>query len=700
MRTATRKPGTGQVTGRASSEDERPRTAQYRAGTARSIAGLAGCCVAAVGLAIFAGWLLDVPLLRGSFSGREMTPGTAIGFVATGGALLLTISAPNRVQRRSARLLAALAIVIGALTALAHLIGHSPDITGLLFPSTGSTNTVAPAASQAQAASEFIWLGSALLLLNTAHGAKNRLVGAIAGTSFVITLLATVGYILGTSGLAGIPGTTTVVFSTAITFLLLSAGIVAAGSTAIFGGVLTTGGPGGVVLRRLLPTSAVAFPAFGWLVLEGERHGLYSLASGLAWFVLVSTLVLALTAFSLAKRLNQLDLQGRAAAAKAERLAALVDASNEAIMSSDDHGIITSCNRACEGLYGYAEAELIGRSIAILSPTEKRAEQLQLMEAAARGDLTVERDTQRLHKNGSLLDVSLTLSGITKGGSLGGYCAVTRDIGRRVLEHDQLETAVRLRTHELSRSRAETLHSLALAAEYHDYETAEHTHRVGQNAALVATALGLPASSVELIRQAAPLHDVGKIGIPDRILLKPAALTPEELDVMKEHTILGSRLLARSDSPVLQLGTRIALAHHERWNGEGYPAGLAGEAIPIEARIVAVVDAFDAMAHDRPYRSAFTIDEAVGEILRCSGTQFDPRVVAAFRSLFAGSASPDVGNTRSRSEHNRTPGAPEHAPLDHSDDQREAADHRQATRPARARNRGLPIGPERVRVSV
>jgi putative two-component system response regulator len=238
-----------------------------------------------------------------------------------------------------------------------------------------------------------------------------------------------------------------------------------------------------------------------------------------------------------------------------------------------------------------------------------------------------------VHKNGALLDVSVTLSRIMEGGVFDGYCAVTHDIAKRVLARGQLEAAVRDRTHELSRSRAETLHSLALAAEYRDYETAEHTERVGEGAALLAAQLGLPASFVELIHQAAPLHDVGKIGIPDQILLKPAALTPEEFDVMKEHTILGSRLLARSDSPVLQLGERIALAHHERWDGMGYPAGLAGEAIPIAARIVAVVDAFDAITHDRPYRSACSIDEGIAQISACSGTQFDPSVAEAFLEL-------------------------------------------------------------------
>jgi HD-GYP domain-containing protein (c-di-GMP phosphodiesterase class II) len=263
--------------------------------------------------------------------------------------------------------------------------------------------------------------------------------------------------------------------------------------------------------------------------------------------------------------------------------------------------------------------------MSVLSPPEKHAEQRRLMDAAVRGDVTTERDTQRLHKNGTLLDVSVTLSRIIEAGSFHGYCAVTHDITRQVLARGQLEATVRDRTHELSRSRAETLHSLALAA--------EHTERVGENAALLAAHLGFPASFVALIRHAAPLHDVGKIGIPDHILLKPAALTPEEFNVMKEHTILGSRLLARSDSGVLQLGESIALAHHERWDGEGYPAGLSGKAIPVAARIVAVVDAFDAMTHDRPYRSGCSADEAVTEISRGSGTQFDPQVVEAFLEL-------------------------------------------------------------------
>ncbi len=344
--------------------------------------------------------------------------------------------------------------------------------------------------------------------------------------------------------------------------------------------------------------------------------------------------VLTVAVRSLAKRLNVLEVdERRQAAVKVARLAALVDASNEAIMSSDHHGVIVTCNPAAEKLYGYSEAEIIGQPASVLSPPELRDEQRRLMQAAERGDVTVECDTQRQRKDGSLVDVSVTLSRIMESGRFRGYCAVTRDITGRVRSRDQLEETVRDRTHELVRSRAETLKSLALAVAYRDYDTAEHTERVGQRAAELAIGLGLSVGDAELIRQAAPLHDVGKIGIPDHILLKPSALTEEEFGVMKEHTVLGARLLARSDSEVLRLGESIALTHHERWDGSGYPAGLPGRAIPITGRIVAVVDAFDAMTRDRPYRSASPVQEALAEIERCSGTQFDPRVAGIFVRL-------------------------------------------------------------------
>jgi putative two-component system response regulator len=198
----------------------------------------------------------------------------------------------------------------------------------------------------------------------------------------------------------------------------------------------------------------------------------------------------------------------------------------------------------------------------------------------------------------------------------------------------ELEDRVRERTQELDEARHEVLEHLALAAEYRDDDTHQHTWRVGQMSALLAQLLGLGEKEVELIRSAAPLHDVGKIGISDLILLKPGRLTFEEFEVMKTHTTIGVKILSRSAHSVLQLAAEIALTHHERWDGTGYLHGLKGEDIPVAGRIVAIADVFDALTHERPYKKAWSAPEAMGEIGRASGHQFDPAVVAAFERLY------------------------------------------------------------------
>jgi putative two-component system response regulator len=196
-----------------------------------------------------------------------------------------------------------------------------------------------------------------------------------------------------------------------------------------------------------------------------------------------------------------------------------------------------------------------------------------------------------------------------------------------------LEQRVDERTRELTSARMEILERLAVASEYRDDDTGEHSQRIGRTSALLARALGLPDDLVKLIRLAAPLHDIGKIGVPDQILLKPGKLTPEEFSLMKNHVNIGAFILSRSHSRLLQVGERIALTHHEWWDGSGYASGLAGEQIPIEGRIVALADVFDALAHDRPYKAAWPMEQAVQEIVRLSGTQFDPAVVKAFEIL-------------------------------------------------------------------
>ena len=179
----------------------------------------------------------------------------------------------------------------------------------------------------------------------------------------------------------------------------------------------------------------------------------------------------------------------------------------------------------------------------------------------------------------------------------------------------------------------EALVRLASAAEHHDACTREHLRRVGRTARLLGRLLGMPARDATLLSQAAPLHDIGKIAIPDAILLKPGPLTADERARMQQHTVIGARLLGAGRSPVMQLAAEVALSHHERWDGGGYPYGLAGPDIPLAGRIVAVADVFDALTHARPYKAAWPVARAARTVIAGRGTAFDPAVVAAFCEL-------------------------------------------------------------------
>lgn len=193
-----------------------------------------------------------------------------------------------------------------------------------------------------------------------------------------------------------------------------------------------------------------------------------------------------------------------------------------------------------------------------------------------------------------------------------------------------LREAVHGRTQELEETRIEMLVRLAVAAEYRDDSTSRHTMRVGEMAARLTDAIELGDGNVALMKRAAALHDVGKVGIPDALLLKPTGLMPEETSLMRTHTTIGAHILGGSEAPLLQMAEVIALSHHERWDGLGYPQNLVGDAIPIAGRIVAVADSYDALTNDRPYRRALSSRDAIAEIEACRGTQFDPAVVDAF----------------------------------------------------------------------
>ncbi len=202
-------------------------------------------------------------------------------------------------------------------------------------------------------------------------------------------------------------------------------------------------------------------------------------------------------------------------------------------------------------------------------------------------------------------------------------------------ERNSLEARVQERTEQLNHSYQAVTRSLTRAAEHKDNETGNHILRIGESAALMARALGCEADWIELIRQAAPMHDVGKIGIPESILNKPGPLTPEERAIMSEHSQIGYRILHdEAHAPLTDLAAEIALYHHERWDGKGYPKGLKGEEIPLAARIVALCDVYDALRSSRPYKEPWPAEKVQALILENAGQHFDPALVTVFASLF------------------------------------------------------------------
>ncbi len=197
-------------------------------------------------------------------------------------------------------------------------------------------------------------------------------------------------------------------------------------------------------------------------------------------------------------------------------------------------------------------------------------------------------------------------------------------------ELNETNTALQAAHQALQGSYAATIQRLVTAAEYRDEDTGDHIVRMSRYSAMLAEKLGFEKAHVEAILLAAPMHDVGKIGIPDAILLKKGRLTKEEFDIIKSHTIIGAQILGESDALVLQWANQIALSHHEKWNGSGYPKGLKGTQIPIVGRIAAVADVFDALTSRRPYKEPFPVDDAFQIIMDDSGTHFDPKLARLF----------------------------------------------------------------------
>ncbi|RYG64144.1 HD domain-containing protein, partial [bacterium] len=295
---------------------------------------------------------------------------------------------------------------------------------------------------------------------------------------------------------------------------------------------------------------------------------------------------------------------------------------------------IIFANQGFTELTGFALSEILGRNCRMLQGSQTDPLVAREMRQAVAEQRSFSGVLVNYRKDGTpFLNEIMINPVLDDEGELSSFVGLGQDVTQREQSRLLLEHRVEERTADLAHSQIEILQRLARAAEFRDDETGQHTQRVARTAALVASALGMPEETVTLIYQAAPLHDVGKIAISDLILLKPGKLTEEEFETMKTHAEIGAALLSHGHSEVMRIAERIAGTHHERWDGRGYPEQLVGEQIPIEGRILAVADVFDALTHERPYKEAWSIPEALQEITNQSGRHFDPKVVAAFLTL-------------------------------------------------------------------
>lgn len=318
------------------------------------------------------------------------------------------------------------------------------------------------------------------------------------------------------------------------------------------------------------------------------------------------------------------------------------------LLATMEDGRFVEANPVWLRKLGYPAEDLIGREFIELVHPDDRAQAMASREQLARSGEVTAQAVRIQHADGHYRWIEWSAQHDHEEGKnyvAGRDITAKREAEQTLLLHrEMLERSVaertadlQKRTEELERTtrelgleRRDDLRRLAMLAEFRDDKTAQHTERVGIASALIARELGLLEREIQLLREAAPLHDIGKIGTPDAILLTPLELNEAERTLMQQHARLGCSLLRDSNAPVLRIAAIVALSHHEWWDGSGYPDGLAGELIPLEARIVAVADVFDALTHDRPYKPAWPLSDAVAEIKTLSGRQFDPRVVEAF----------------------------------------------------------------------
>ncbi|HEV2814788.1 MAG TPA: HD domain-containing phosphohydrolase [Solirubrobacteraceae bacterium] len=585
--------------------------------------------VGALGSVVLVAWVLGVETLKSGVPGVvAMKPNTAVCFLLAAAALRLTPRQGGRSRLRGG--LASVIAGIAGLTLLEYVAGRDLGIDQLLFHEPpGAVGTSHPGRMAPNTAACFLLVAVALRFLDVPGARRAWVPAGLSLMAAVLALIALIGYLSGVTSLYEVSELTQMAVPTGIGFIVLAVGIFCARPQDGPMRLLLSDTVGGRVIRRLFP-AALALPiVLAALRLVGQGAGLYDTDTGTWLFVCATLAMLVPVTWALAASLDRAERQMRgaqAARSEAQRERVAFDESPIGAVLCSRDGRLERVNRALCEMLGYEPRELVGRHLRELTHPDDRAAGSAAFAALVAGRRTrYDCDKRYTHRDGRVVETRLALTAIHDAdGATAQFYGQIVDV-----------TESRAAAGKLEEAQFETLSRLAAAAEYRDDDTGEHTRRVGDMAGLLAERLGLTAEEVRLIRLAAPLHDVGKIGIPDAILLKPGRLTEEEFEQIKGHATIGAEMLAGGAFPLLAAAEEIARTHHERWDGTGYPAGLAGEAIPIAGRIVAVVDVFDALTHDRPYKTAWSVEDAVAEIASQRGRHFDPRVVDAFMATVA-----------------------------------------------------------------
>jgi PAS domain S-box-containing protein/putative nucleotidyltransferase with HDIG domain len=589
----------------------------------------ASAFVALLGGVVLLGWTLGIRALENAAPAYvAMKPNTAVCFVLMGAALALLGPVANSRRRRTLGLfVVAGAGIVAVLTTSEYVLGIDLGIDQVLFtiaPGAVATSNLGRMAPNT--ALDFVLLAGALACLDP--GARWRQWGgpALALGAAVVAGIALVGYLSNVTSLYAGSHLTQMPIATAVGFLVLAVGIFCARPSHGPMRLLTSDTVGGTVARVLFP-AAIGLPfLLGALRFVGEAAELFETNTGI-WLLVVSIIGLAVPlSWALGASLDRAELErrrGQALGREAQRDRVAFEEAPIGSVITDRHGRIERVNQAFCRMTGHTPDELIGTHFLELTHPEDRDRSAAVVAAMLSGAAGTQRFEKRyVHRSGRVIEARIALTTIRdEGGEVAQLFAQIEDIT------DALRT-----TRELEEAQFEMLARLAAAAEFHDDDTSQHTRRVGELSVTIADHLGLPDAQLDLIRLAAPLHDIGKIAIPDAVLGKPGKLTTEEFEHMKTHTTVGAQMLAGSAFALLEMAEQIALTHHEKWDGSGYPAGLAGEAIPISGRIVAVADVFDALTHSRPYKPAWSTADAIDEMTSQAGRHFDPQVLEAFLS--------------------------------------------------------------------